>query len=126
MTIDWDRVEQLLKDEQQQQACWWYLSFVDSNHFLGGVIIWARGMVMAHMAATALELNPGGEMLAVEIPRDKVPPARYANRLLTKEQIQEFWPDAMRLEDLEKLQQEREQKAKEAEDGTVPPRDQQR
>lgn len=47
--------------------------------------------------AEAVGINPGGQVMAVPIPAENIPDEKYHNRLLSKEDIQEFWPDAKTL-----------------------------
>lgn len=88
------RTTELLKQEESEPLRWWYLSFADKT-FLGGVVVRAQGMVGARLMLPLHGIqSPGGEMAAFPIPDDAVPPNKYHNRLLTKVEIQEFWPDA--------------------------------
>jgi hypothetical protein len=97
-----ERVQQLLKEEADKPRRWWYLSFADEKKFLGGFIVRARGITSARMAMVALGIkSPGGEVLSAPIDDDKVPESKYRYRLLTKEEIKEFWPDAKPLKEHE-------------------------
>lgn len=95
-----DRVTEVLKEELQTPEIFWYLSFAD-KYFKGGVIIKAHGISDATMKCNLLQINPGGEVWCIEIPEGFLPDEKYHNKLLTKEEIQEFWPDAKSLKELE-------------------------
>lgn len=64
---------------------WWWLSFADETGFLGGSLVWADNFLEAHLEATRLGLNPGGEVLGTgPIPTEAVPPDFTPNRLLQR------------------------------------------
>jgi len=72
-------------------ARWFYLSFADDERggFLGGIYIEANGPLTASRRAHMLSINPGGQVLTVEMPSGyPLPPPEYRERLLTKAEIQ--------------------------------------
>jgi hypothetical protein len=71
----------------------WYLSYATEEKFLGGVFILAFGPLSAAMRSQAQGLNPGGEVMMIEVPKIKEPEYKYWNRLLTKAEIQRANPD---------------------------------
>ena len=73
---------------------WHYLSFADDTSFLGGLVIHAFGFMDAIMQAHLRGLNPGGEVMYAELPDAAIPPERFRNRLLSKDEVKEMWPDA--------------------------------
>jgi hypothetical protein len=83
-----NRVAQLLAEELDSPEQWHYVSFADKV-FKGAVVIRVHGITDALLKINALRQNPGGEVLCVPIPRDKVPEAKFCNRLLTKEEVSE-------------------------------------
>lgn len=91
------RTQELLAQESTQPLAYWYLSFA-SNRFLGGFITRARGFIHARLALAIYGIkNPGGEVAGWPLPANLVPPAKFHNRLLTKEEVLEMWPDAKSL-----------------------------
>lgn len=76
---------------------YWYISFAETKKFLGGAVVSANTPDQA--LSSCKEFDPGGSVLICEIPSDEVPSLTYHNRLLTLEEIREFWPDAKRLGD---------------------------
>jgi hypothetical protein len=84
------RVAEVLSEEFTEPEQWLYLSFADSE-FRGAVVVKAQGITTALLKVNALGQNPGGEVLCVEIPGDKIPEAKFHDRLLTKAEIQEMW-----------------------------------
>lgn len=67
-----------------------YMSFVDNHRpagdqFVGALLLEADSLEEAITASWLLELNPGGEIAAVEIPAavGRIPDS-FMNRLLTK------------------------------------------
>jgi hypothetical protein len=86
------RVAEVLSDELSQPERWQYLSFADSE-FRGAVVVKAHGITDALLKVNALKQNPGGEVLCVEIPGDKIPDPKFCDRLLTKADIVEMWDE---------------------------------
>ena len=62
---------------------WLYLSFADETGFLGGAIVQGWGTITATFQAHNLGINPGGEVLCMDIPQDRVI-KETTNRLLSK------------------------------------------
>ena len=74
---------------------WWWLSFADANRpkgtqFLGAVLVRAGSMIEAVGNAHILGINPGGEVRGFEIPDGTEPIASYTNRLLNREECEQF------------------------------------
>jgi hypothetical protein len=88
------RIAALLTLEAADPLRMVYLSFATDEEFYGAVIIEAHGIGHATMLTHQLGINPGGQVMAVDIPAEMIPSAKYHNRLLTKEEILEFWPDS--------------------------------
>lgn len=89
MTTDADfarRTAELLDQEAQHPAGWWWCSFAHDDGFRGVAIVWARGIISAVREAKRRGLNPGGEVLAYEIAE---PPERFRNKLLDKAEATE-------------------------------------
>lgn len=74
------------RDEDGLQT-WWVMSFTDENGFLGGAYVEAPSMPTAVARAHQLGCNPGGQVLALGFRAREVDRA-WANRLLTKEEVQ--------------------------------------
>lgn len=87
------RVEKILGKELTEPLRWHYLSFADEK-FNGAVILQCHGVTDGVMQTHALGINPGGQVMAVPMPDEVLPAEQYRNRLLTKEDILEIWPDA--------------------------------
>lgn len=67
-----------------------WLSFADpdlpkGSQFLGAIVIQAFSFPEAVALTHTMGINPGGEIASIEC--ERVPPGRYHNRLLTKEDI---------------------------------------
>lgn len=88
-----DRVAEVIEQEVGHPEMWHYLSFADET-FLGGAIVKARGVAGAVMLCHSMGINPGGEVACFSLPDEILPPEQYRNRLLTKSDILEFWPDS--------------------------------
>jgi hypothetical protein len=71
----------LLESEQQEAEAWWLLSFTDDHH-LGTAIVKGRGVVSAVAETHRLKVNPGGSVLAIQLPAEWDRP-EWVNRLLT-------------------------------------------
>jgi hypothetical protein len=76
---------------------WMYLSFADDDGFRGAVVIRAHGIADASHQCHLRGINPGGQVLAADIPDDKMPPIGFRNRLLQEIDIVKFWPDSKSL-----------------------------
>ena len=88
------RVAEVMKEELQEPERWFYLSFA-AEKFNGAVIIQAHGITDATMKCNLLGINPGGEVFCIAFPPEiPVPGQQYRNRLLSKTDVQEIWPDA--------------------------------
>jgi hypothetical protein len=88
--------------EDHPRTDWMYLSFAGEEDFNGGVIVKAHGIAHAVYIATNLGINPHGEVVGHFIPAEMMPDMQWVNRLLTLDQLKEFWPDMERLSVLEK------------------------
>lgn len=85
------RLAQRLQEERTDPAGWWYLSFA-AEVFLGGVIVYAHGLVDARMQLPALGIqSPGGQVFGARLPDDLLPTAEYRNRLLNKTDVLAIW-----------------------------------
>lgn len=93
-----DRISEVLTEELQTVERWHYLSFAEDRQdgFLGAVVIKAYGIADAILRCHNQSINPGGQVMAVEMPDDVVAqvPESHRNRLLSKKELQEIWPDA--------------------------------
>lgn len=72
------------------ERCLW-LSFCDPNkpddqQFLGVAIVWACDIIEAAKRARLLGINPGGEVLAIEIDPNDIAPEHF-NKFLTKDML---------------------------------------
>jgi hypothetical protein len=80
---------------------WFYLSFADET-FRGGAIVQAPDDILAAtLESHRLGINPGGQVIGMPIPVGFLPGPEYRERLLSKADINAFWPDAKRLGDIE-------------------------
>jgi hypothetical protein len=103
----YERVEYLLDAERDNPLAWWYLSYAGEEGFRGGVIIEARGFTGAAIRSNILKASPGGEVMGLKIPPDKVPAEPYRNRLLSPSELNEIWGDMETLAELEGRPNER-------------------
>jgi hypothetical protein len=72
-----------------------YMSFCDpklpqGSQFLGALVLEANNVEEGAMKAHALGLNPGGEVLGVIIPEDKIVPEEFCGRLLNKDEARDL------------------------------------
>ncbi|HEY1645461.1 MAG TPA: hypothetical protein VGF75_03680 [Candidatus Saccharimonadales bacterium] len=87
------------------------MSFVDEvegkDTFLGAIITESNSPVEAVKKTWKLKINPGGEVLIVEIPEDRKLDSRFLDRLLTREECAEAsGGPVVRIGDLSKEDQE--------------------
>ena len=99
-----ERVSAALKEEQSQPERWIYLSFAtrDGETFRGGLIVYVHGITHGALKAEELGINPGGQIMARDVPPERLPPESFRNRLLSKEDIKEIWPDAIQVRETRK------------------------
>lgn len=90
-----EEIREKLLEELGNPLGWWYLSFANDSQFLGGVIVEAPGFVTAFAQANSIGVNPGGQVMGIPVPADKVPPAHYHYRLLNLEELEECWGEPM-------------------------------
>lgn len=92
------RRAEVLRKEFAEPEGWMYLSFADEK-FRGVVVIKAHGLVDAISRTHALGINPGGQVMGVDMPDEIVAqvPEDCRTRLLTKAEVQRIWPDAKSL-----------------------------
>lgn len=65
----------------------------DDGTFLGLCVVGASGVVDAAITCHRLGINPGGQIVTEELPDYLLPSVKYRNRLLTREQVSEIWPE---------------------------------
>lgn len=87
---------------------WQWVSFAGDEGFRGIAIVRAHDVAEAALIAMLLGINPGGEVLALEVPPEYgPPPAEWDHKLITdKERINDLtnkWHgcDAVRLGDVD-------------------------
>jgi hypothetical protein len=83
-------VRELAEALEALGARWWYLSFADPHRptgeqWLGGCVVAGIDIGQAVRTAAALSCNPGGEVAALEVPREFVDrlPDEHVGRLIT-------------------------------------------
>lgn len=80
------RIASFLEKERQEEARWYYLSFVDpdrseGNRFLGVCWVKAGGPTTAIQSAHVHGINPGGQVAFVELPFLHDPPEGSSYKL---------------------------------------------
>jgi hypothetical protein len=85
------RNHELIEQEREESkgvTSYWYLSYADES-FRGGVVVRAFGFVHACQRARDLNINPGGEIRGFPVPTPLNPPAKYVDKLLSREELEE-------------------------------------
>jgi hypothetical protein len=90
------REARILAQESMRRGQWYWLSFANNTRFLGGAIVWARGIETAVLRARALDISRDFrgivDVFCEPVPRrvmkDHVPPD-LRNRLLSRDEITE-------------------------------------
>lgn len=85
--------EMIAKEVAEDNLRWVLLSFADDT-FLGAAVVEALGITHAIAQTKAGNYNPGGSVLLLELPQDKLPPEEFRNRLLSRAEVLSLWPDA--------------------------------
>lgn len=67
------------------------MSFCDTNlpvgsQFLGAIVLNAEDIIEGAVRAHELKINPGGQVLGVMVPEDRIIPEEFCNRLLTRDE----------------------------------------
>lgn len=79
--------ERLQEEIERDETVTMWLSFAGDDGFLGVVILKTLGFTHAVVESKVRGINPGGEIMAVEVDPDKIDP-NYFNRLLNKDEAQ--------------------------------------
>ena len=87
-------IEEMLGEDLAKPEQFWGLSCADGDRpkgqqFLGVAIVKGGGMQEAIQNAWTMEINPGGQVQAFELPEDRVPDPKFHNRLLSKQELEE-------------------------------------
>lgn len=84
-----ERATKLILEERRAGVQkWFYLSYADQDGFRGGLYTQAYGFVEATTRAAQTGISPGGEVYAIECPKQKLPAPEFRERLLTKAQLE--------------------------------------
>jgi len=83
------RMVHLHDQEMSAPLAWYWLSFADDDGFRGVAIVQARGVTTAIAKTHHLKINPGGQVMCIEIQPEHVPAPEYRERLLSREQLAE-------------------------------------
>jgi hypothetical protein len=73
----------------------YFMSFVDfdkdqEQEFIGACIVRAKNSEDAPQEAWRRGCNPGGEMIGLLVPDDRLPDERWYNRTLTREEVEDM------------------------------------
>jgi hypothetical protein len=80
----------------------WYMSFAGEERFLGAVISHGKDLAEALLTATQHGCNPGGEVMAIEIPDNQLPdPETPILTLLSCDDLEKYGFEPKRLGDYE-------------------------
>lgn len=98
------RLAAITTKELLQPERWHWVSFADDDKggFKGAVVIKGHGMTDCLSKCHRLGINPGGQVLCILFPDgETLPPPTYRNRLLTRGDIMELYPDAKTIGEFE-------------------------
>ncbi len=78
---------------------WYYLSCAKPKQFVAGIIVQGVSVLDAVQNASAINQAPpmGTEVLGFVLPLNQLPAEKYRDRLLRREEIEEFWPGSLSL-----------------------------
>jgi hypothetical protein len=76
---------------------WYYLSCAKHKQFMGVILVQGTSTLDAVMNAAALKQAPpaGAQVLGYRFPAQQLPPEKYRNRLLSREEVEKCWPGSM-------------------------------
>jgi hypothetical protein len=77
---------------------WYYLSCANKE-FMAAILVQGTSTLDAVMNAAALKQAPpeGAQVLGYRISPEQLPPKKYLNRLLSREEVEKLWPGSMTL-----------------------------
>ena len=86
------QMQTMFLKEAGRPVTWWWMSFVDpdTDRFLGGCAVQARGPASAILESRKQFCNPGGELVAYPFPDFVEVGQQWANRLMTEEEVHQF------------------------------------
>ena len=74
---------------------WYFMTFVDGGEHLGSAILEACGPADAALTAADLNIDPGrGRVVMTTVAPEHLPTESLRNRLLTRDEVESFWPSA--------------------------------
>lgn len=85
---------------------WVYCSYADESRFRGGCFVEADGAVSAALRAIALGISPGGQMIVCPVDDVDLPPEKWRNRLLSREELESISGGPGSLKTLEEMNRE--------------------
>lgn len=92
-----EKITRSLKDKPKEKS-WFYISYRDEEtdtHFTGAVIVQAESNNMFEAWDVGKPYKPANSKLGeyAMIPEKDVPAEQYRNRLLTREEVLNLWPE---------------------------------
>ena len=98
-----NRIAEVTAEKLAQPERWMYLSFADEK-FNGVVVIMAHGIVDAISKTHRLGINPGGQVMCVDMPEYVIAqvPEDCRTRLLSDKDVRRIWPDAKTIREHER------------------------
>jgi hypothetical protein len=84
-----DRIDAFVRDEQRSPERLYYMSFVDEDNdrFLGAIVTRAHGPATALLKVNQLRINPGGQVVTIQMPEAPPIDPSVCDRLLTREEV---------------------------------------
>lgn len=80
------------KENEENKELLLYLSFEDEYTWKGGIIVKACGMLHALDIINQLDINPGGQVVCIELRSDISVNQKDFNRLLNKRDVVRIFP----------------------------------
>lgn len=94
------RVAAMAAAEMHAPETLFYLSFVGDEGFRGAVVTRANGPTTALMKVHRLGINPGGQVLTIELPADHRVSEDALDRLLNTEEVKAIFGPSKSLREL--------------------------
>lgn len=94
MNVTPDTLASIRAAEQERgERAWYFLTFMEEKEHLGATVIEACGPADAALTAAEKSIDPGrGRVIMTTVAAQHLPAEEFRGRLLTKAEVESFWP----------------------------------
>lgn len=93
-----NNIRRQMEQERNNPPQWYFVSFADDTHFIGGLVTYQPGPMTATMRAHQLKIYPGGSSRVSRLlpPPEFEIPANLVDRILTEEEVDRHFGTLLR------------------------------